>query len=238
MPATAAPRRDAARGRARRARRRSTSAARRRRVAVGRRRAWGDALSGARRDWRSGPASTSKACCASAPRRCATRSARVEETLEEVAAGRLVALASTTKRRNAMSAIEVVLGRQILDSRGNPTVEAEVHLESGAVGRAVSPSGASTGTHEAVELRDGGDRLGRQGRPHRRATTSTARSTTLLEGFDADDQRVARLRDDRPRRHRQQGPTGRERHPGGVARRRQGRGDGERDCPSSSTSAA
>ena len=53
-----------------------------------------------------------------------------------------------------MSAIELVIGRQILDSRGNPTVEAEVHLESGAVGRAASPSGASTGIHEAVELRD------------------------------------------------------------------------------------
>jgi enolase len=44
-----------------------------------------------------------------------------------------------------MSAIEIVVGRQILDSRGNPTVEAEVHLESGAYGRAASPSGASTG---------------------------------------------------------------------------------------------
>ena len=55
-----------------------------------------------------------------------------------------------------MSAIELVRGRQVLDSRGNPTVEAEVILESGAVGRAISPSGASTGVHEAVELRDGG----------------------------------------------------------------------------------
>ena len=59
-----------------------------------------------------------------------------------------------------MSAIELVVGRQVLDSRGNPTVEAEVVLESGAVGRAISPSGASTGTHEAVELRDGGKRYG------------------------------------------------------------------------------
>jgi len=62
-----------------------------------------------------------------------------------------------------MSAIEVVLGRQVLDSRGNPTVEAEVHLESGAIGRAVSPSGASTGIHEAVELRDGGKEWGGKG---------------------------------------------------------------------------
>ncbi len=54
-----------------------------------------------------------------------------------------------------MSAIEEILGREILDSRGNPTVEVEVYLESGDVGRAAVPSGASTGEHEAIELRDG-----------------------------------------------------------------------------------
>ena len=54
-----------------------------------------------------------------------------------------------------MSAIVDIIAREILDSRGNPTVEAEVVLESGAVGRAAVPSGASTGAHEAVELRDG-----------------------------------------------------------------------------------
>jgi enolase 1/2/3 len=58
-----------------------------------------------------------------------------------------------------MSDIEQLIGREILDSRGNPTVEVEVLLESGATGRAAVPSGASTGTHEAVELRDGGDRF-------------------------------------------------------------------------------
>ncbi|MFA9461742.1 phosphopyruvate hydratase [Thiohalorhabdus methylotrophus] len=58
-----------------------------------------------------------------------------------------------------MSAIVEVRGREILDSRGNPTVEAEVRLESGAVGVAAVPSGASTGEREAVELRDGGDRF-------------------------------------------------------------------------------
>jgi len=52
--------------------------------------------------------------------------------------------------------ISDVRGRQVLDSRGNPTVEVEVHLQSGAYGRAIVPSGASTGVHEAVELRDGG----------------------------------------------------------------------------------
>ncbi|HEX6395159.1 MAG TPA: phosphopyruvate hydratase [Acidimicrobiales bacterium] len=57
-----------------------------------------------------------------------------------------------------MSEIDQLIGREILDSRGNPTVEVEVLLESGATGRAAVPSGASTGTHEAVELRDGGDR--------------------------------------------------------------------------------
>ena len=54
-----------------------------------------------------------------------------------------------------MSAIVDVVAREILDSRGNPTVEADVLLESGVMGRAGVPSGASTGTHEAVELRDG-----------------------------------------------------------------------------------
>jgi enolase len=62
-----------------------------------------------------------------------------------------------------MSEIEQLIGREILDSRGNPTVEVEVLLESGAVGRAAVPSGASTGSHEAVELRDGGDRYGGKG---------------------------------------------------------------------------
>jgi enolase len=62
-----------------------------------------------------------------------------------------------------MSAIVHVQGREILDSRGNPTVEVDVTLESGATGRACVPSGASTGTHEAHELRDGGARYGGKG---------------------------------------------------------------------------
>jgi enolase len=57
-----------------------------------------------------------------------------------------------------MTAIVDVVGREILDSRGNPTVEVDVHLEDGSFGRAAVPSGASTGAHEAVELRDGGKR--------------------------------------------------------------------------------
>jgi enolase len=58
-------------------------------------------------------------------------------------------------REVEMTLIEEIVGREVLDSRGNPTVEVEVLLESGAVGRAAVPSGASTGVHEAVELRDG-----------------------------------------------------------------------------------
>ena len=58
-----------------------------------------------------------------------------------------------------MSTIDQIVGREVLDSRGNPTVEVDVVLESGARGRAAVPSGASTGQFEAVELRDGGDRF-------------------------------------------------------------------------------
>ena len=54
-----------------------------------------------------------------------------------------------------MPFIEDVIAREVLDSRGNPTVEVEITLEDGSVGRAMVPSGASTGVHEAVELRDG-----------------------------------------------------------------------------------
>ena len=57
-----------------------------------------------------------------------------------------------------MTKITKIHARQILDSRGNPTLECDVTLEGGAFGRAAVPSGASTGEHEAVELRDGGTR--------------------------------------------------------------------------------
>ena len=87
-----------------------------------------------------------------------------------------------------MSAIEIVVGRQILDSRGNPTVEAEVHLESGAFGRAASPSGASTGTHEAVELRDGDKAWGGKG-VLKAVEHVNSEIHDALEGYDALDQR-------------------------------------------------
>ena len=87
-----------------------------------------------------------------------------------------------------MSAIEAVLGRMILDSRGNPTVEAEVLLTSGAVGRAAVPSGASTGAREAAELRDGGEAW--MGRGVSRAVESLdGEIDDALEGLDALDQR-------------------------------------------------
>jgi enolase len=87
-----------------------------------------------------------------------------------------------------MSEIEQLIGREILDSRGNPTVEVEVLLASGATGRAAVPSGASTGTHEAVELRDGGDRYG--GKGVRRAVDHVNDEISrAVEGLEALDQR-------------------------------------------------
>jgi enolase len=86
-------------------------------------------------------------------------------------------------------AIEAIHARQILDSRGNPTLEAEVVLDDGTTGRAAAPSGASTGAFEAVELRDGGDDYGGK------AVSKAVRAVTdeiqpELLGYDADDQRL------------------------------------------------
>jgi enolase len=85
-----------------------------------------------------------------------------------------------------VSAIEQVVGREVLDSRGNPTVEVEVVLESGARGRAIVPSGASTGQFEAVELRDGGDRYGGKGVANAVANVNGALADAVvgLEGLD------------------------------------------------------
>lgn len=88
-----------------------------------------------------------------------------------------------------MSAIEQIIGRQVLDSRGNPTVEVEVVLDSGSVGRAIVPSGASTGTFEAAELRDGGDAYGGKG-VLAAVGHVNGEIAELLEGFDATDQRT------------------------------------------------
>jgi enolase len=88
-----------------------------------------------------------------------------------------------------MSEIVSVFGRQILDSRGNPTVEVEVTLDSGAMGRAAVPSGASTGEHEAVELRDGGDRFDGKGVTDAVGAVN-GEIADAVEGFDALDQRL------------------------------------------------
>jgi enolase len=87
-----------------------------------------------------------------------------------------------------VSAIEHVIAREVLDSRGNPTVESEVILDSGARGRAIAPSGASTGMHEAVELRDGGERFGGKGVLGAVANVN-GDIADALEGLDALDQR-------------------------------------------------
>ncbi|HUP32735.1 MAG TPA: phosphopyruvate hydratase [Gaiellaceae bacterium] len=82
-----------------------------------------------------------------------------------------------------MSSIVSVHGRQVLDSRGNPTVEVEVGLESGVLGRAIVPSGASTGVHEAVELRDGGPEWG--GKGVTKAVANVAEIEREVAGMDA-----------------------------------------------------
>src|SRR5271166_2950640 len=87
-----------------------------------------------------------------------------------------------------MAAIADVIAREILDSRGNPTVEVDVVLETGAVGRAAVPSGASTGSHEAVELRDG-DKKRFGGKGVRKAVDAVnGEIFDALSGFDAEDQ--------------------------------------------------
>lgn len=86
-----------------------------------------------------------------------------------------------------MSTIQQVMGREVLDSRGNPTVEVEITLRSGARGRAIVPSGASTGEHEAVELRDGGKRYLGKGVQNAVGHVNGAIATALI-GADASDQ--------------------------------------------------
>jgi len=91
-----------------------------------------------------------------------------------------------------VSTIEQVIGREVLDSRGNPTIEVEVVLDSGASGRAIVPSGASTGSFEAVELRDGGPRFGGKG-VTRAVGNVNGEIAEVLAGRDALDQRSVDL---------------------------------------------
>src|SRR5579863_1659145 len=89
-----------------------------------------------------------------------------------------------------MSAIAEIHGREVLDSRGNPTVEAEVFLHDGSIGTGIVPSGASTGEHEAVELRDG-DKHRFQGKGVLKAVENVnGEIADALEDFDAADQRA------------------------------------------------
>src|ERR1700690_970228 len=87
-----------------------------------------------------------------------------------------------------MTAITDIIGREILDSRGNPTVEVDVILEDGSKGRAAVPSGASTGAHEAVELRDG-DKARYGGKGVRKAVDAVnGEIFDALGGMDAEQQ--------------------------------------------------
>jgi enolase len=86
-----------------------------------------------------------------------------------------------------MTAITDIHAREILDSRGNPTVEVDVTLETGAIGRAAVPSGASTGAHEAVERRDGGTRFGGKG-VRQAVDSANGEIFDALSGLDAEDQ--------------------------------------------------
>jgi len=108
--------------------------------------------------------------------------------------GRIVAdddsNSSEKERHKSMSNIAEIRGRQVLDSRGNPTVEAEVWLDDGSIGRAIVPSGASTGEHEAVELRDG-DKQNYLGKSVLKAVENVnGEIADALGGFDAADQRA------------------------------------------------
>ena len=115
-----------------------------------------------------------------------------------------------------MSKIVKIIGREIIDSRGNPTVEAEVHLEGGFVGMAAAPSGASTGSREALELRDG-DKSRFLGKGVTKAVAAVnGPIAQALIGKDAKI-RLALTDHDRPGRHRKQIQIRRERNPGCIS---------------------
>ena len=137
-----------------------------------------------------------------------------------------------------MTAIIDIIGREILDSRGNPTVEVDVVLEDGSRGRAAVPSGASTGAHEAVELRDG-DKARYGGKGVRKAVDAVnGEIFDALGGMDAEaqakiDETLIAL-DGTPNK----APARRQCHPRRLARGRQGRGQRQAACRSTVMSAA
>ena len=121
-----------------------------------------------------------------------------------------------------MTAIIDIIGREILDSRGNPTVEVDVVLEDGSMGRAAVPSGASTGAHEAVELRDGGPRYLGKG-VEQAVEAVNGELFEAIGGMEAENQihidRTMIELDGTPNKS----AARRQRHPRRVAGRRQGR---------------
>ena len=118
----------------------------------------------------------------------------------------------------SLTLITDIRARQILDSRGNPTVEVDVELAGGAIGRAAVPSGASTGEHEAWELRDGvKDRY--LGKGVTKAVENIEETLAPeLEGMDALDQVLIDRPHDRARWHAEQGEARRERPARRLAR--------------------
>ena len=123
------------------------------------------------------------------------------------------------------TSIRSLHAREILDSRGNPTVEVDVVLDDGATGRAAVPSGASTGAHEAVELRDGD--AARYGGKGVRAAVKNVNVdiAQAVQGMDALDQGAVDGAMLDARRHTQQKQAWRQRDPRGQPRRRAGRGE-------------
>src|SRR5919108_1032523 len=113
--------------------------------------------------------------------------------MERAAAWRSAPSRASRARAQPAATIRAMLitdlrAREVLDSRGNPTVEVEVLLEDGSLGRAIVPSGASTGAHEALELRDGDDkRFGGKG-VTRAVANVNEKIAPAIRGMDATDQ--------------------------------------------------
>jgi enolase len=122
-----------------------------------------------------------------------------------------------------MSEIIDIHAREILDSRGNPTVEVDVILEDGTMGRAAVPSGASTGAHEAVEQRDG-DKTATRARACRRPSMRSTADLRCTRRHGRHRAGGSSTRDDRARRHAQQGKLGANAILGVSLAHRQGRG--------------
>ncbi len=137
-----------------------------------------------------------------------------------------------------MPSIDVVVAREILDSRGNPTVEVEVGLDDGSTGRAAVPSGASTGAFEALELRDGDPNRYRGKGVEKAVLAVIEQIGPELVGYDATEQRLIDQAMFDLDATDEQGLARRQRHPRRLPRRRARRLRGHPTCRSSATSAA